>query len=310
MAGIGNYFHGEKGKVLDLYLLPSGDMLFLEMEITGNPHRKYAADYGSDIGIDPSIRVGDRVVYIRADFYGGIWVKEGNEYSRNLEKAFERVCIFRKKYMDRYMDQFHNWEGSKESYEHPHTLIKRLANKSKIPLRFEEENVPSDVSEIEISIFLSYSHKDEEIGQRFASDLKKEAKAEIWFDRWEEKSRDPRTLLDEWLSKAISDCQSFVAILTKHSIGSDWVKKEIQWANEMSIQKKNFHLVFLDMEQVGWPFGETKNGKLIDCYELSKGEIAEELYAAVYGRIGRQQWLKEQQKKSSWLWRIFGWLLR
>ena len=35
------------------------------MALRGDPHRIAAYDYGSDIGIDPLIKPGDRVVYVR-----------------------------------------------------------------------------------------------------------------------------------------------------------------------------------------------------------------------------------------------------
>ena len=90
MSGIINYFHGESGIVSDCWWDLADEAPAFAMAIEGDPHRTIARDYGSDIGIDPQIAPGDRVIYLRLEDTTGIWVQSAGK-SAALSDAVARV---------------------------------------------------------------------------------------------------------------------------------------------------------------------------------------------------------------------------
>ncbi len=91
MSGIINYFHGESGTVSDCWWELADKTPAFAMAIEGDPHRTIARDYGSDIGIDPQITLGDRVIYLRLEDTTGIWVQSAGQSAADLKDAVARV---------------------------------------------------------------------------------------------------------------------------------------------------------------------------------------------------------------------------
>src|SRR5207302_375049 len=91
MSGIGNYFHGESGRVTDFCWVADEKLLTYEMKLFGDPHREVALDYGSDISIDPALKPGDQAVYIRMNSRTGVWVKPQDRFSPQLKSALDRA---------------------------------------------------------------------------------------------------------------------------------------------------------------------------------------------------------------------------
>lgn len=91
MGGIINYFHGESGTVSDCWWELADEAPAFAVAIEGDPHRAIARDYGSDIGIDPQIVPGDRVIYLRLEDTTGIWVRSADQSAADLSDAVARV---------------------------------------------------------------------------------------------------------------------------------------------------------------------------------------------------------------------------
>lgn len=297
MGGIGQYFHGEEGEVARLRWAAFGDMVIYRMELRGNPHRSFAQAYGSDIAIDPILRPGDTARYVRLDKYCGVWVRPGDELGEGLETALSR-----QRKLLWYIRMYLNLGP----LAIPWAMV-WLPLRTRVPVRlgWPGERPPSDAPATRISIFVSYSSREEERARRFCEELRKDARAEIWFaaDRSEEAPQPPKDEEDEeneehqrrlaqWLEQAIFGCQAFLLVLTEMSVHSEWVRREIRWAAEKQ-RSGDFHLICLKLDAVAAPALESEF-TLIDCRGLSPGEIAEELYAAVYRRRGRREWLREQ----------------
>jgi hypothetical protein len=94
----------------------------------------------------------------------------------------------------------------------------------------------------------------------------------------------------------------FVLLVTRASVASAWVKKEIEWAKEKARTDLQFHPILLNLEGVVVPQAEREPQITIDCEGLELGETKEELFSAVYGRSGRMNWVQEQ-KRRGWIFR-------
>ncbi len=75
-------------------------------------------------------------------------------------------------------------------------------------------------------VFISYSSKDKVFAARLASDLKAKG-LRVWYDQWELRVGD--SLLDK-IGAGISSNDYLVVILSKSSVASEWVKKELNAA--------------------------------------------------------------------------------
>lgn len=115
MSGISNYYDGETGVIKDIFWEFDDESLSLTIQIDNNPHRIYASDYGSDIGIDPNLKTGQIATYRQIDSYAGLWVEntvfqnledfdlmelEDFQSFPNLDNAVKRVIDNRKRYLD------------------------------------------------------------------------------------------------------------------------------------------------------------------------------------------------------------------
>ncbi len=76
------------------------------------------------------------------------------------------------------------------------------------------------------SVFISYSSKDRAFATRLASDLKTQG-LRVWYDQWALKVGD--SLIDK-ISFGISSNDYLVIVLSKSSVTSEWVRKELNTA--------------------------------------------------------------------------------
>lgn len=76
------------------------------------------------------------------------------------------------------------------------------------------------------SVFISYSSNDRSFAARLASDLKANG-LRVWYDQWVLKVGD--SLIDK-IGRGVSNNDYLVIILSKSSIASEWVRKELNTA--------------------------------------------------------------------------------
>lgn len=76
------------------------------------------------------------------------------------------------------------------------------------------------------SVFISYSSKDRDFVERLATDLKSRG-LYVWFDQWELKVGDS---LIEKINAGITSQDYLVVVLSKTSVRSQWVMKELNAA--------------------------------------------------------------------------------
>lgn len=291
MSGIGDYFHGEEADVLEVNWIPHGDYLSYAIELANNPHRKRAQAYGSDIGIDPLIRPKDHVIYIRLSSYCGIWVKSGMQFSPELDAALVRVAANTercRRYSGGVLAQL--W-AQRLRFS---TGIEVLNPTKAKP--FDRDSIPV----IEESVFLSHSGRNTLLARFLFEALRRDGKREVWFDLAEAaEAPTHQGHIEKWLQSSLHECRVFVVMLTEASALSPWVRKEASWATEKAGQDANFHMVLLNLEGASAPWLEPHAKYIVDCAGLALGEIEEELYAAVYKRTNRREWL-DQQAQRGW----------
>lgn len=300
MAGITQYFHGEGGRATALEWVAGKEQLHYVMRLEGDRHRESANDYGSDIGIDPRIKPGDRVEYLRLTDYDGIWVREGDALPPFLNEAEARVIKNRER-MEAYSDL-----AMEPGFE-AEPWLDALAEETGIPARLSRpdgpprESAPARPAAPPTSVFLSYSRKNALPARRFFEVLlEAEERSRVWMDLAQPgETPDHAGDISRWLKGAIDKTQVFVVLLTRDSASSEWVRREIEWAREKAEREDGFHLVALKLDDSPTP--ETLRGTVhvVDGTGMSDGEFFEELYAAVYRRRGRREWLGEQGRREA-----------
>jgi hypothetical protein len=87
--------------------------------------------------------------------------------------------------------------------------------------------------------FISHNHRDNEVAERIAEELVK-AGAEVWVDDWE---MHPGDSLIAKISEAIVDSYYLVALLSKDSVQSSWVNKELEIALTRQISDKSIKVI-------------------------------------------------------------------
>lgn len=295
MGGIADYFHGEAGEATRLFWFADESRLFFDMDLRGDSHRERTTDYGSDIGIDPAIKPGAQVTYVRLDETSGLWVESGNEFTPNLEQALARCMEHREQFIDAYR------YVPKPGKTPPTTWIDWLTRETglKVYTRTDFEGAGtafSDRPSTPISVFLSYRHHDVLLAREFYDALRKDAKADVWLDLAQPgKAPTPAAEVETWLKKAVYGTQLFLILLTRAALESEWVMKEFTWAAERAHSEKEFHPILLNLENLKLPAGAPMS--ILDCGHLSLGEILEEAYALMYQRKGRRQWLEAQLQR-------------
>jgi hypothetical protein len=299
MAGISHFYHGEKGTLQEVWWLAGVERLTFIIYIEGNRHRQMVEDYGSDIGIIPDVKIDDKLMYIRMNAYAGIWIQQHRTGEQDIRSG-EKQVIKHRKYMDEYASICGN--SKKRTGE----WLESLHKKTGIPVYWvEQDHVigadrPPGVPGIkkspdsELSLFISYSNKNVLFAQYFFKQLEAEGRADVWFDQDQGgESLHHEQEIEEWLEQGVKDAHVFVLFLTQESVASDWVNKEIKWALDQDKNRGDFHLVLLKLDDVVIPGLVEGSEYVVDCKGLSIGEILEELYSAVYKRMGRLDWLNK-----------------
>lgn len=95
-------------------------------------------------------------------------------------------------------------------------------------------------------VFLSHSKKDQKIIEKIAFELGK-YKIDVWYDDWEIDPGD--SLRSKIFEDGIPNCNLFFVYLTKNSIDSPWVKRELDASFIEQSRNKGFNIVtFVDYE--------------------------------------------------------------
>jgi hypothetical protein len=84
-------------------------------------------------------------------------------------------------------------------------------------------------------IFLSYSSVDNDFVSRLANDLQAR-RVPVWLDRWELKVGDSLT---QKIQDGITESSWLAVILSKNSVKSEWVKKELNAAQALELSKRS-----------------------------------------------------------------------
>ncbi len=106
-------------------------------------------------------------------------------------------------------------------------------------------------------VFVSHSSSDAAIVRRLREALVPHG-VDLWIDRRE---LAPGDALDPQISDAIDDAAHLIALLSPEALKSDWVKKEVERAKEVSARRPGFRLVPvlrppLEPEMTSWLLGE------------------------------------------------------
>lgn len=143
------------------------------------------------------------------------------------------------------------------------------------------------------SSFISYSNNDEEFAQRLYADLQKRG-VRCWFAPKDMKIGERfRVRIDE----AIRVHDKVLLVLSKHSVSSQWVEKEVETALEREVEQNSTMLfpVRLDnavMEiKTGWPadirrsrhIGDFRNWKNPESYQEAFDRLLHDLKAEISG---------------------------
>lgn len=89
------------------------------------------------------------------------------------------------------------------------------------------------------SLFLSYTHSDKAFGRKLASDLVS-AGIKLWMDEGEIK---PGDSLVNTISVAIDKMDFFAVLLSQDSVGSDWVKRELNIAIHKELLTRRIKII-------------------------------------------------------------------
>lgn len=100
-----------------------------------------------------------------------------------------------------------------------------------------------------MSIFISYSHKDEKFVDKLAIKLVDD-RIPVFVDRWEMNVGDSIT---NKIEKAITDASYLIIVLSKHSVESNWCKREITSGLMLELEKKRVVLLPIIIEDCEIP---------------------------------------------------------
>lgn len=83
--------------------------------------------------------------------------------------------------------------------------------------------------------FISYSHADSEFVDALALALTKDG-VDVFFDKWDIQPGD--SLVDRIFNSGLSDARLFIVVVSKDSVGSKWVREELDHATVKRIESK------------------------------------------------------------------------
>jgi hypothetical protein len=98
-------------------------------------------------------------------------------------------------------------------------------------------------------VFLSHSFKDKDFVRQLAADLKK-ASVPVWFDEFELKVGDS---LNERIGNGIVESGYFAVVLSRNSVESKWVQKELNSALAYELQRKSVFVLPILLEKCDIP---------------------------------------------------------
>lgn len=140
------------------------------------------------------------------------------------------------------------------------------------------------------SCFISYSSKDDDLAQRLYADLQAKG-VRCWYAPEDLKIGDKfRVTIDE----SIRIYDKLLLVLSEHSVGSDWVEKEVETAMEREREQKRTMLFPIRLDdavmkiKTGWPadirrqrhIGDFTNWKDHDAYQKAFDRLLRDLKAA------------------------------
>lgn len=288
MGGVINYYHGESGLIMDRQLVVTKDQRAHTLRLRYNPHREFAFDYeGGDIHIDPLLKVGDTATFVRLEPYGGIWVRNQDQLYPDLQSAYDRVT-----------------EEIRARPHPPGVITVRLQGiwtEQYIAdeVRSASGNPSPTQPATKASFFLSFSSKNVLLARQIFSDLRHDAKVDLWFDLDQAgESPEHRRRIERWLREAVYESRGFILLWTGAAKTSSWVSKEISWALEKASRDPDFHFVVLKLDDEPVPANLLGSRHLVDCYDLWPVHgINEELFAAVTNRSGRSAWIERHRRR-------------
>ena len=100
-----------------------------------------------------------------------------------------------------------------------------------------------------VSIFISYNSKDKNFAKDFTLRLMLSG-ARVWIDKAEIKIGES---LIQKISSAIHSVDYVLALISKHSVRSSWVKKELEIAMSMEIKKKKVIVIPIRLDNCKFP---------------------------------------------------------
>lgn len=108
-------------------------------------------------------------------------------------------------------------------------------------------------------VFISHSSKDDE----FVNDLRINLEAlniKVWADSRELSSGK----LSPEIMKAITGSRHFIVVVSQHSIGSKWVRKEVREALKLEEEREDYKIIpvlisGMDESSLGWMFGDEED---------------------------------------------------
>ena len=98
-------------------------------------------------------------------------------------------------------------------------------------------------------VFVSYSSKDRGFVEQLVRDLHANG-IQLWYDQWEML---PGDLLTDKIGTAIMDNDFFIVVLTRNSVASEWVRRELGVALQREFQERRVRVVPLLAEKCDIP---------------------------------------------------------
>jgi hypothetical protein len=100
-----------------------------------------------------------------------------------------------------------------------------------------------------VSVFISYTHKDQEIAEKIAFYLVR-ANIHIWIDKWELNVGDS---LIQKIQNAVTEASVLLVMLSKTSIESEWCKKELSVGLIRELEEKRVVVIPVLLEDCDIP---------------------------------------------------------
>nr|WP_299214915.1 toll/interleukin-1 receptor domain-containing protein [uncultured Allomuricauda sp.] len=130
-------------------------------------------------------------------------------------------------------------------------------------------------------VFLSHSKKDKVIIEKIANDLRS-CGVDVWYDEWEIPPGE--SIRKKIFEDGIVSCDMFFVYLTKNSIPSYWVQKELDGALIHEIETKNsFLILFVDEEK-------SRDDLSIDLKALNIPKLNNDNYLIPLGQVISRAW--------------------